>query len=400
MAVDFIALSQDPSTDKLLRDYLQAFDQENGYHTNLAQYGWHQIWRELVNISIYHRGCDVAEVGSTWVQSLLSMNSLRAFSSQELRIMGGRENFFPALWQNISLGNDQKIWGIPFRADVRTLYYWEDMLLEAGIEDPENAFLTFDLMQATLEKLQKHYPEPWVIHTDVGHSSMHQIASWIRGAGGDLMRSEGKQTLFTLPESIQGIQAYFELCRFLPRQGHPFGESAAIEHFGNRRAAVVMGGPWMMNHLRTMQPDDMVRRVKIALPPGPPFVGGTVLVLWNHNRDLSTAIELIRALFMNPFYSRFCMATGHIPVQVNFADEEYMRLNHNLPMLQKAISVGRGLEHHPLWGMVEERMIKAFGLAWQDIYSTPSLPTSAEIARIIDDRIIGTARRVNLTLAD
>jgi len=402
MPINFLTITvkEDKTTDEFLKEFLHAFDKRTSNKTNLIQYEWGQIWHALLNVSLNNRGGDVAEIGSTWVQSLAAMNSLRIFSNEEIKDIGGMENFIPSLWQNMMVANNNKVWGIPMRADVRTIYYWEDMLESAGVEDAENAFSTFDKMNATLEKLQKHYPTPWTTQTaNLGNNAVLNITSWIRSAGGDLITSDGKETMFASPESLAGIHAYFELYRFMPKQGHPYDDEP-IQQFCKRETAAIISGPWMLSRVRDTNPEAMVRKVKAAFLPGPSFIGGTSLIVWKHAYEVSGIINLIKSLYSTPFYAKYCSMTGVLPVTVNFSDEEYLLRNPNLPVLQQAILGGKSINHHTLWGVIEERLSKSFGAIWAEIYSAETPPSAAETAAIVDKHIIPLARRINIMLSE
>jgi hypothetical protein len=80
------------------------------------------IWKELVNIGIYKRGADVSEVGTTWISSLISMNTLRAFTRAEIAQIGGERVFLPTSWQTTSLVGDSRVLAIPFLSDVRVIF--------------------------------------------------------------------------------------------------------------------------------------------------------------------------------------------------------------------------------------------------------------------------------------
>jgi hypothetical protein len=42
----------------------------------------------LVNVGIYRRGADIAELGTTWLESLMAMNVLRPFTANEINRLG------------------------------------------------------------------------------------------------------------------------------------------------------------------------------------------------------------------------------------------------------------------------------------------------------------------------
>lgn len=397
--IEFLTPTVPDNSKQLLLDVLQAHQAKTNRQINLICHDWEYYRRELVNSCIHRSGGDTAEVGSTWLGSMVSMNCLRPFSNQELRELGGRESFFSPLWQDITIGDDQRTWGVPFRADARVIFYWEDML-EAAQVDPATAFTSFDEMSCALEKLQEHCPTPWAVVTQLdNHDSVYNLASWMHKAGGDFLTASGKQTGFARPEAIDGIQAYFDLFRFMPQQGHPLTDNDALERFARREAAVTMGGPWLFNFLHRQNLDpDVIRRLKVALPPGPSFVGGTVLVVFQHARELTAIISLLKKLYEPEFLSRYCISAGLLPVQKAMWTEEYLQSDPNLRLFRDVIANGRSLPDTPLWGMIEDRLTVAIGGIWKEIYSAPAPIKGDALRSLIVNSLEPVARRLDLTL--
>jgi len=78
--IELLTASFEPDTNAWLQQSLSQFSQTSRIKTENIQYSWEQIWRELVNIGIYRRGPDLAEVGTSWIESLVEMNAIRPIS--------------------------------------------------------------------------------------------------------------------------------------------------------------------------------------------------------------------------------------------------------------------------------------------------------------------------------
>jgi ABC-type glycerol-3-phosphate transport system substrate-binding protein len=141
----------------------------------------------LINIGIYHRGDDVAETGTSWLKNLAAMHTLRPFSSAEIVRLGRGSVFIPATWSGLSFGDNEQIWGIPIRSDMRIILYWRDMLEDAGV----NLVTAFDNHQDTHETLDKLKS---IIDTHLGiaispddPNIIQTLATWVCTFGGDML---------------------------------------------------------------------------------------------------------------------------------------------------------------------------------------------------------------------
>ncbi len=197
-------------TERMLKEY----ENKYGAHTQLQKLTWGSAWAELVHYSIYKTAPDVSEVGSTWIGDLIGMNCLRPFTPAEIASFGGAQAFFPSAW-NSGVSSTGQVWAIPWLIDSRLLYYRRDLLEKAGI-DPVTAFQSHAALVNTLQRLSQAGIEmPWASPTHKTRMSLHNVATWIWGAGGDFVSPDGKRTLFNSPEALKGFEQYFELGRFL-----------------------------------------------------------------------------------------------------------------------------------------------------------------------------------------
>jgi multiple sugar transport system substrate-binding protein len=380
---------------------MERFRKDKGHSVNLLRFSWENIWRELVNVAIYRHGPDIAEIGSTWLESLVAMQSLNPFSARDIDRIGGKEIFFPVAWQNVILPNQKEIWGIPFRAEARVVFYWKDIFENAGVDTSET-FLTTENMAASFAILQEKGISAWIAPTNDTHNTVYNIASWIWGAGGDFLSSDGKRTDLGSPTVRHGVQAYFDLLRFMPQQTLPFTDNDTLRFFSERKVAAMVSGPWLISTL-LLQTDmeKWMPHLGIALPPGPPFVGGTILVIWKHSKYPSEAVALIERLTSPEFQSEYCRISGLLPVRQDLWTDEYSSGDEYIPIFNKAIRAGRAMPPTALWGIIEDRLSKTMGAIWQDLYALnmPGKPINM-LDSIIARHFESLAVRLDVTLSE
>jgi len=157
-----------------------------------------------------------------------------------------------------------------------------------------------------------------------------------------------------------------------------------------------MSGPWLFVNLkeRGLSPDHLAR-IGIALPPGPSFVGGTYLTVWQHTRHSSEAVELIRCLTMPQFQAEFCPLAGLLPASREAWTTSAFAADQNYRVLFQAMKSGRSCLNVPLWGMVEDKLTLAFGQIWTDPIAQPDQDINAVLAKHLD----ASVDRLNVTLA-
>src|SRR5512145_336607 len=110
--------------ETLIEKGLEDFTRERHVNVTKTIFSWDECWKALVDISVHRSGADLSEAGSTWVSSLVSMNSLRPFQPSDISACGGMQAFMPGAWQTSLVLGSKLVWSIPFISDVRVFYYW------------------------------------------------------------------------------------------------------------------------------------------------------------------------------------------------------------------------------------------------------------------------------------
>src|SRR5687767_3696197 len=88
--MEFLAAQTPDASTSRLQAEMEHFGKDKSLPATLLPTAWGDIWRELVNIGIYRRGPDIAEIGSTWLESMVAMQSLNPFSAHDINQIGGK----------------------------------------------------------------------------------------------------------------------------------------------------------------------------------------------------------------------------------------------------------------------------------------------------------------------
>lgn len=373
-----------------LKERLRTFETEQGIRVHVETMGWDSGWPRLIEVALRQDGPDVSEIGNTWVMDFVHMNALRPFMRDEIGKITGGARFFEAAWKSCitSEGAERTIWAIPWAGDVRAVYYRRDILQQAGI-DEKQAFSDAQAFADTLQTLQAHgIATPLSFATLRSRLSVHNLASWVWGAGGDFISEDGRRTLFTQNETLAGFKAYFALGRYFGTQ--PWrDEAASDEMFWSGQAAVTVSGYWLMQEPRM---SEQVRpHMGMTRLPGVPFVGGHNLAIWKHTRQPRLAVELIKFL-SSPEIEPDIYPNFGLPIRDNawsvppFDSPAYQ-------VFRQSLDTGRSFPNVRLWGLVEKRLTEMIPETWKQAIQNPD-----QVEAVVKTQVERLATRLDVAI--
>jgi len=359
----------------------------------LQTIAWDDYIHELMQVAIYGRGPDISQSGAPLVSDLVAMNGIRPFEKSEIAMLGGAGVFHRAVWDSSRRVNEERVWAVPWLADPRAIFYWRDMLESAGVTE-ESAFESFDQMEDTLARLRANGVQtPWVIPTGRSVSLLQVAASWIWACGGDFVSWDGRKALIDQPEALAGLRVYYGLHRYLPETDGPIDISEAVKFFQERKAAVTMGSPRIGMSVLEHLPEQRTN-LGIALPPGPPLVGGSSLVIWKHTKQVETTFALVRYLTSKEAQVEYLKQTGYLPSRRDALAEPPFATDPFFQGLARALEHGRPFPVVRLGGLLEGRLILPLSGIWEDIHTDPG----RDIDQTMVDHLAPFAKRINIML--
>ncbi len=398
--MDFLAPPLSDSATALLRAKFEDFTRQYREAVVLQQIPWDVYWRELVNVSVHRLGADLAEIGSSWVEPLMSMNVLAPFSKEAIDLIGGEQSFFPASWQSVTFEGSRTPWGMPARLETRMIFYWQDMFEAAGIE-PQQAFSTPEAMKDAFSRLRHSVPYPWGVTTErLSHNAVYNVASWIWAEGGDFISKDEKRLLINTDAARRGIRNYFELFKFMPPECQNSTDPAVMKLFAERKIAATIDGPWLVPYLKSAGLTPVILDLmRVVSPPGPSFIGGTVLIRWKHSRKAELAGKLIAVLSERNFNAAFAQSGSMLPSHKHAWTDDFLCQNKYNPEYFKALRNGRCLPPVRLWGMIEDRLAQMFSSMYDDLYAAKGEASSESVEKIMTNYLEPLADRFEMILS-
>jgi len=393
--LDFSAIFTTHSQVEFLENCLADFEKQTHIHVNVQWLKWSTARAELVKMAIYRHGVDVSEIGSTWISDFIAMNALRSFTPIEIETMGSQQAFVPAAWMSGKTIADEQIWAIPWVLSPVIIAYRRDLLQKAGA-DEHTGFQTFQAFRETLTKIQAsgwEMPLALPVHRSQ-YSTLHNIGSWIWGAGSDFLDPGAKQVTFHQPSALAAIKDYYDLRRyfhkdFINQQDKTINHSQA---FWDGKTAVTVGGSWLL----TSTPDSAIvgENMAAAPLPGPSFVGAQSLVTWKHSRNPVAAVELVKYLTdpvtLDAYTNKFDLMPARLEL---LSSGRYTAKPHSI--LALAAKTGRSFPAIALLGLVEDKLSLMLENLWGEILASPE----SELDAIVQNSVVALANRLNMILA-
>jgi multiple sugar transport system substrate-binding protein len=394
--IELSVMLHNAQTADVLQPLLKTFEAQSGVHVNLTLLDWSVARAELNKAALYHHGPDVSEIGSTWVSDMISMSVLSPFYPEELEHIGKAEEFVKAAWSTGKSPADDDLWAIPWHAETYVIHYRKDLLQQAGI-DETTAFQTHAQISQTAAQLQKSgvdVPVELSLQSD-RYGTLHAMASWIWGYGGQFLSADGKSVLLDKPKALEAIKAYFGLLKCASAAGREWMyEKGVTPLFHQGKAAIAFGTA------RLALPDYAVPEVLTknwgwAPLPKPCFVGGSNLIIWNHTRNKRAALKLVKFLTEASTLGHVNPQLATLPPRLSVLKNPEFSENPMWSVMSSAIQTGHSYPAVKLWGLIEDKLVSALLQMGAEILMHPN----TDLENIVQQYILPTTHRINLTLS-
>jgi multiple sugar transport system substrate-binding protein len=316
---------------------------------------------------------DIISVDQIWLGDFAEKGILTDLTDR-VQSWGRLSDWYP---QNFAGGlYNHKVFGIWAWTDVRGMWYWKDLLNDAGV-NPES-LTTWDGYIASAKRLNAALRPQGIegVHLVGANHSPDMWYPYLWMLGGDiLVEKHGHPTKgnFWFPSynSSAGIRALEFLkeqvnAGIKPQKNHYWGQE-----FANRKFAVMLEGPWLLGTFPREQWKDLVQRVGfMPMFPVPSrsnqsatMMGGWELSIPKTSNNKDLAWELIRTMVEPNVIAPMMKQFGYIPTQKSIGEGEFStQLNQTIPYYEKMvqmISIGRSRPSIPEYPQVAEHIREA-----------------------------------------
>ena len=372
-----------PNSSQSEQDLLDTFkpflDKNKHITIKVTVLDWGSAWTKITAAATSGEGPDLLQLGTTWVPAIAAMGALEPLSGKVSEV-GGKDAFFPASWNTVSIAGDKEVYALPWFLDVRAAYYRKDIFQKAGV-DPNEAFKNWDSFKAALQKINGTEIEGKKVAA-IGFPGkndwnvLHNVMPWVWAAGGAELSSDNKASAINSDAAVDGMMFYTGLAKEgLAPLAVLEKNSADVEqmfHVGD--FAVTFAGPWLVRHYYT--PADKnggadtiaAKNYAVApIPEGPKgrftFFGGSNLSVMKSSKHKKEAWEALKFLQSKEAQLTYAKFSGMLPAQKS-VEADMKAVNPNYAAFYEAAKYGRSYAPIPQWGAIEGIYVKHIATIW------------------------------------
>jgi len=294
---------------------------------------------------------------------------------------------------------NDKVYGIWAWTDVRSIWYWKDLLKEAGVE-PES-LKTWNGYIASAKRLNEALKDQGIQGVELigGPSSQNEWYPYLWMLGGSIVENRPNHPTkgfywFPSYNSSQGVRALEFYKRLVDAGVKPVTIDFEKE-FANKKYAVMLGGSWLPTSFPSPTKQEIEQQIgMIPMFPVPnentttsTIMGGWLLSIPESSKKKDLTWELITTMLEPRILSRILAEYGYLPTQITIGEGPFSEeLRKSIPYYDQLISLiefGHARPNMAEYPQIADHIRQAI----DDVYSDTKEPKQA-----LDDAAAKSAR--------
>jgi ABC-type glycerol-3-phosphate transport system substrate-binding protein len=284
-------------------------DQRIGFEVNVVP---HDEFYDLLSAAVGGGTApDLAMVDVVWVAGLASSGFLYALEDLDSPWSGsefGQE--LPAIFVDAN-SLDERLYGLPVKADASLLWYRKDWFAKEGLTPPEDwddllDVATHFLQSAVRERYGLAHPLAFPGGTAGGEATVYTLMPFVWSAGGDIFDTEMSCVTLDAPATRNALRFLRELvhrCHVSPPGVIGYRHDTSARLFAEGKVAMALGGSYeteMIQETTHWSNEDFSQRVGAVAPPAAPgqepvsTVGGTSYVILRQCERPALVMDVLR----------------------------------------------------------------------------------------------------------
>lgn len=345
------------SSDSYITKLTEKFKEKTGADLNVQLQPWAGAHDKFVTSIAGGTAPDVAEVGTTWTPEFADLGALADLTE---RVKGENLDLVEGL---VTAGTlDDKLYGMPWYAGIRSFLYNKELFEQAGIDKAPTSWAELDDAIAKLKELDGVIPFP------IAGGSQYGFIPFIWGAGGELAtESDGTFTsALDSPEAIEGIKYYTDLAlekgASTPAAA-TWKETDSLAQFQDGKIGMIISGSWVPATIKQESPDFLEKVGAFPIPAkdggiAKSFVGGSHLAMFEDSENKDLAWELIKLMSTGELAQQWAEESNFFPGDAKLLDEYLGSDDELVKVFATQMKDGGGsVPVTPHWGAVEGEQI-------------------------------------------
>jgi multiple sugar transport system substrate-binding protein len=292
---------------------------------------------------------DLISVDQIWLGEFAEKGYLTDLSNYS-KAWGRLSNWYESNLDG-AVYND-KIFGIWAWTDVRSIWYWKDLLNKAGV-DP-NSLRTWDGYIASAKKLNEVLNPEGIQGVELlgGPGSQNEWYPYLWMLGGSIVESKPNHPTkgvywFPSYNSSQGVKALEFFKRLVDSGVKPITINFEKE-FASRKYAVMLGGSWLPGSFPSLTKQGFEQQIgMIPMFPVPnentttsTVMGGWLLSIPDSSKNKDLTWKLIETMLEPDILSSMLAEYGYLPTQIPIGEGPYSgELRKSIPYYDQLISL-------------------------------------------------------------
>ena len=247
---------------------------------------------------------------------------------------------------------NDKIYGIWAWTDVRSIWYWKDLLNRSSV-DPDSLKLWDSYIESAV-KLNNALNDQGIQGVELtgGPGSQNEWYPYLWMLGGSIVESRPDHPTkgsywFPSFNSSQGVRA-LEFYKGIINAGVKPITVDFEKEFANKKYAVILGGSWLPTSFPSLTKQDIEQQIgMIPMFPVPnentttsTIMGGWLLSIPNSSKNKDLTWELIETMLEPQILSTMLAEYGYLPTQISIGEGQYSgELRKSIPYYDQLISL-------------------------------------------------------------
>lgn len=363
---------------------------------NYTVYPYNDARTEMLKSMANGTAVDLISLDQIWLGEFANKSYIVDLTNST-KSWGGLSDWYQA---NLD-GNlyDSKIYGIWAWTDIRSIWYWKDLLNQSGV-DP-NSLKTWDGYIQSAKKLNSALEQRNISGIELvgGPGSQNEWYPFLWMLGGEIITQKSghpSKGVYWFPtyNSTNGVKALELFKQLIDANVKPITINFEKE-FADKNYAEMLGGSWLPGYFPNLTKQDIEDRIgMIPMFPVPTdgtdtasIMGGWLLSIPQTSIHKDLAWELITIMLKPEILSPVLAKLGYLPTQVAIGEGPYSTpLRNSIPYYDELINLiyyGHARPNIPEYPLIADHVRQAIDA----VYNGTKTPKEA-----LDDAAIKSAK--------